>query len=219
MAAGGSRDITVTGTAATIGGTYTNTATVLGNETDPEPGNDSASADTNVTSARLVLAKSVAAAASHTGGGLFAVAYRVTVTNNGTAAGSYTTLLDAPAFDPRLTVLGATAALNGAAATPVTAGADGAFTLNTASRELAVGATDTYDVVVRFEYAGDATASAAACAGAPGTGLYNAATLTSADAAVAAADACAAPPPLPADLALTKTGPAEARPGAGSPGD
>ena len=105
----------------------------------------------------------------------------------------YGALTDTPAFDPNLTVTGAswTGQSTGSAS------GTGPFTLAAANTNIAANAIHTYNVTVTFRYTGAGTA--AACAGS-GTGLYNSASLPAGQETGATSDnsACLAPPARPA---------------------
>jgi len=129
--------------------------------------------------------------------GVYTATYTVTATNTGTAAGSYGPLLDTPSFDPNYPVQGAswTGQSTGSSTTA------GPYTLAAANTSIAVGATHTYTVSIRFKYA--AAGSAPTACGGPGTGLYN--SVSAAGETGPTSDNGACDPP-PSRINITKTG-------------
>lgn len=142
----------------------TNTATVSAGSTDPNGGNDSASAPTTVTqNANLAVTKSgppsIAAGANAT--------YSVTVTNNGASTAMNVSLTDAVPANTTFVSATQTAGPTFSCTTPA-AGATGTITCNIAS--LANGASATFSFVFRV--------SPAATAGTTITNTANVSTTT-----------------------------------------
>ncbi|WP_168582854.1 DUF7507 domain-containing protein [Gephyromycinifex aptenodytis] len=125
--------------------------------------------------------------------GEYTATYTVRVSNPSQLAGSYGPLLDTPAFDPTLKVLGAS--WNG----QQTGSADGTgpFTLAPSGTALPAGGSHTYTVTVRF--APTTLQRATACNNTPGKGLHNTASLPEGQEKSSTEDnsACLAPPPAP----------------------
>lgn len=115
--------------------------------------------------------------------GVYTTSYTVTVANSSTATRTFGALTDTPAFDPNLTVTGAswtsTSSTPDGSGNPVTtagpysgsATGTGPFTLAPAGSSIA--AKTTYSITVKITYTYSGAGTAAAC-GAAGTGLYNA---------------------------------------------
>jgi hypothetical protein len=137
--------------------------------------------------------------------GEYFVNYRVVVTNNSAAAPGIYSLSDMPRFNAGVTILSATVALNGGAATAATFTNGSSTTLATNS-SLAASGVDTYDIQmrVRIDFA-VFTANGADCvfqAGETRTGLWNDAVLTVAGVNTTASACTTTPPP---SFSVTKT--------------
>jgi uncharacterized repeat protein (TIGR01451 family) len=146
--------------------------------------------------ASLAITKNVAAPVAVSGQPTqFDVAYTIVVNNPTTVAANYS-LVDAPGFDADVSIVSAGFTLNGGPTTALAG--SGPWTLQAPSRTLVGGASDTYVVTVRFNVNRGGSVANDACAspGAPGSGLYNAATATLQSGAnpTFAASACASTP-------------------------
>lgn len=153
-----------------------------------------------VTSATLAVTKSaMGAVEGPTPAGVYTVRYRVSVSNTGSASGSYG-LVETPQFDAQTTVtdLSWTGATSGPAA-----GSSAPYTLAAPGTTIASGATHTYDVTVTFTRLSSA-AESLCVANTPGAGLYNAVTMTPGQGTASTVSACLpAPKPL-ASIDLVK---------------
>ncbi|MFJ2753617.1 DUF6923 family protein, partial [Streptomyces sp. NPDC087297] len=132
LAAGASRNITLTGTAGPGITKITNTVTVDGNEPDPDPGNDTDTVETPVDPTEVDLAVDKSGPASANEGA--PVTYTIKVTNNGPSNSSGYTLTDqipagllnAATSTPGCTIAGGVLTCNGG---PLAAGASRNITL------------------------------------------------------------------------------------------
>jgi LPXTG-motif cell wall-anchored protein len=128
--------------------------------------------------------------------GVYTANYTVTVTNSGTASGTYGPLLDTPAFDPNYTAQSA----SWTGQTSGSATGAGPFTLAPSGTSIGVGVTHTYNVAIKFKYTG--SGGPTACDGS-GTGLYNSVSATGETGPSGDNNACDAPP---SSINITKTG-------------
>ncbi|GAB2737986.1 beta strand repeat-containing protein [Arthrobacter bambusae] len=103
--------------------------------------------------------------------GNYVANYTITVSNTGSAAGSYGSLADIPAFAPNLAITGASWTTSGAGApaggSPPTAGP---YALAQPGVAIGPGITHSFNLAVTFHYTNSNQPTA--CAG-PGTGLFN----------------------------------------------
>lgn len=107
----------------------------------------------------------------------FDVAYTVVISNPRLVTANYS-LVDAPGFDPDVSIVSAGFTLNGGASTALAG--SGPWTLQPPSRALAGGAADTYIITVRININRGGSVGNDACAvpSASGGGLHNSATAT-----------------------------------------
>ncbi len=127
--------------------------------------------------AKLTMTKNVTSYAQVTGSpDTFDIGYTITVANTGNGNAIYG-LTDTPGFDPDVSIVSASYALNGGGANALAG--TGPWTLQPAGgRTLANGSTDTYVLTVRGKVNSGGSTANDACTGASGNGLYNQATAT-----------------------------------------
>ncbi len=187
MVNGGSATITIIVT-PTAAGTLNNTASVTATETDPVPGNNTATAGTTVNpSADLAVTKSGSSGSVNVNANL---TYTITVTNNGPSAAASASLSDALPAGVNFVSLAPPA---GWTCTTPAVGANGTVTCTNPS--LASGASATFTLVV--------TPSAGAAASINNTATVNS-TTSDPNAANNSQTATTTVNPI-ADLAITKT--------------
>ncbi|MGO4587067.1 hypothetical protein AB4Z38_24765, partial [Arthrobacter sp. 2RAF6] len=155
-----------------ISSTTTNTATVTGKGISTNvPVTSTAKATVTVIPPIINVAKTAGAVTGPDANGNFVANYTVTVSNTGSAAGTYGGLTDTPAFAPNLAVTGASWRTSGAGAPAGgSSPAPGPYALAPAGSVIGAGVTQTFNLAVTFRYTD--TSQPAACAG-PGTGLFN----------------------------------------------
>jgi len=182
-------------------GTFTNTATVSGYQfpgdtSFPFSASDTASVVVTVpVGPSLNVSKTPGAVSGPDADGDFTVGYTVSVTNGGTAAGTYGPITETPQFDPTLEVTGVSWRPAGSGSWTTDASAP--YLIGTAGSTIAAGTTHAYDVVVTFHYTGAIAASG--CDGTPGHGLFNTVTVPAGQeqGTLADNDACVEPPAPP----------------------
>jgi uncharacterized repeat protein (TIGR01451 family) len=107
----------------------------------------------------------------------FDVTYTIVINNPTSVVANYS-LVDAPGFDPDVSIVSAVFARNGGTSFALVG--SGPWTLQAPSRALAAGATDTYALTIRINVNRGGIVGNDSCAtpGSAGSGLYNAATAT-----------------------------------------
>nr|WP_240978079.1 SpaA isopeptide-forming pilin-related protein [Knoellia sp. DB2414S] len=177
---GDSYDVQITAKAPGTTQCITNSATVTGsNEADPVPANNTSSAQTCISDAKIDVAKAAGGATvtGPDGNGNYTASYTVTVRNTGTGtiAGLYGPLVDTPAFSSGVSIVSFSWAggPTGAPATAVTADATGSYTFGTAGTSINSGGVHIYTVTVVVKQAPTASSTLTLCNGTAGNGLYN----------------------------------------------
>jgi len=140
--------------------------------------------------------------------GVYTVSYIITVTNSGTAAGTYGALTDIPVFpaNTNITSISWTTSGTGAPAGGSST-IDGPNALTGTGVAIGAGVTHTFNVSITYVYTSATTPTTCAATPTPGSGLYNNATLPAGQETVTTDNAtCVNPPALPAaSLSIDKT--------------
>lgn len=196
---GDSYDIKLSAKAPSLGGTagdvcLNNTASIAGNEKDPDSSNNSSSARTCVTNSRIDVEKTAGGVSGPDLTGHYVASYTVKVSNPGRSTATYSQLSDQPLFDPSVKVLDVawSGGPSNAGQTSVQARDDGSYPIGTSSQKsLSAGAKHTYTVQVTLDRP---TSAISACDGTPGHGLFNTVSLPEETESTSNNSACAAPP-------------------------
>lgn len=170
--------ISATAPATVPAGCLVNSATILGNEADPNDSNNTGRHTSCVTNAIIDIEKKPGTVIQ-TGTNTYTSSYTINVHNKGTSSnGLYTQITDSPHFASGLTVTGMQWSTD-PKATPeqrttasLSAGTTNTYLIGTdAEKSVAPGKFDTYTVWVSFTYNG--TSPISKCNGAANTGLFN----------------------------------------------
>ncbi|HEY0185610.1 MAG TPA: hypothetical protein VGC09_22640, partial [Rhodopila sp.] len=157
---------------------------------------------TTVNQALINATKSAINVTGPSAAAVYTVNYTVTVSNTGTAAGTYGTLIDTPVFPANTSITGASWTTTGAGAPAGgSSTASGPYQLAPAATAIAVGATHSYNVSITFIYTNSALPTVCAATPTPGSGLYNDASLPPGQETSTTDNAvCLNPPSPPAPL-------------------
>jgi uncharacterized repeat protein (TIGR01451 family) len=112
---------------------------------------------TAVNQSVINAAKSALAVTGPNASGVYTASYTVTVTNSGSAAGTYGTLADVPVFPSNTTITGATWTTSGTGA-PASGSSTlaGPYTLAPAATAIAAGVTHTFAISITYSYTNSA---------------------------------------------------------------
>lgn len=156
----------------------------------------------NTAQPSINVSKQAGAVTGPDSNGNYVANYTVTVSNTGSAPGTYGTLADTPAFSSNLAITRADWTTSGAGApAPGWTPTPGPYALAGPGTGIGQGVTHTFNLALTFHYTN--TSQPTACAG-PGTGLYNSVSLPAGQEQGPASDNSACDALLP-NLVASKT--------------
>ena len=161
-----------------------------------------------VVAPSINVAKSAVGVTGPSALGVYTVSYTITVTNSGTAAGTYGALTDIPVFPANTNITSITWTTSGTGAPAGGSSTiDGPNPLTGTGVAIGAGVTHTFNVSITYVYTSATTPTSCAATPTPGSGLYNSATLPAGQETVTTDNAtCINPPAVPAaSLSIDKT--------------